>query len=85
MTNTAISSIVTRRIPFEFTDDIHPHWTPEEPEFAQMWNGFSLTMPYLEPYLIRTMREGLKQVEDPMVLADGAAFMAQEGQHFQGH
>ncbi len=79
------SAIVTRRIPFEFPDDIHPHWTPEDPEFAQIWNGFSLTMPYLEPYLIRTMREGLKHVTDPAVLADGAAFMAQEGQHYQTH
>lgn len=79
------SAIVTRRIPFEFPDDIHPHWVPDNIEFAQIWNGFSLTMPYLEPYLIRTMREGLKTVKDPMVLADGAAFMAQEGQHYQTH
>jgi len=85
MTTEQRSHIVTRRVPFDFPDDIHPHWTPEDPEFAQIWNGFSLTMPYLEPYLIRTMREGLKQVSDPLVLADGAAFMAQEGQHYQTH
>lgn len=85
MSNTVGSAIVTRRIPFDFPDDIHPHWTPDSPEFAQIWNGFSLTMPYLEPYLIRTMREGLKNVKDAAVLADGAAFMAQEGQHYQTH
>jgi predicted metal-dependent hydrolase len=79
------SNIVTRRVPFEFPDDIHPHWTPDRPEFAHMWNGLSLTMPYLEPYLIRTMREGLKRVDDPAVLADGFAFIAQEGQHYQVH
>ncbi len=85
MTEKATSSIVTRKIPFEFTDDIHPHWNKEKPEFSQMWNGLSLTMPYLEPYLIRTMREGLKYVKDPAVLADGQAFMSQEGQHYQLH
>ena len=79
------SRIVTRRVPFDFPDDLHPHWTPHSPEFAQMWNGLSLTMPYLEPYLIRTMREGMKKVKNPATLADAAGFMAQEGQHYQMH
>ena len=85
MTESVKSTIVTRRIPFEFSDDIKAHWVPDKPEFSQMWNGLSLTMPFLEPYLIRTMREGLRFVDEPQVLADGAAFIAQEGQHFQVH
>lgn len=85
MQETRITNIVTRKVPFEFPDDIHPHWTPKAPEFAQMWNGFSLTMPYLEPYLIRTMREGMEKVTDPATRADAAGFMAQEGQHYQMH
>lgn len=79
------TNIVTRRVPFEFPDDIDPHWTPKDPEFAHMWNGFSLTMPYLEPYLIRTMREGMEKVTTPATRADAAGFMAQEGQHYQMH
>lgn len=85
MSEEAQSSIVTRRVPFDFPDDINPHWTPGRPELAQIWNGFSLTMPFLEPYLIRTMREGMKEIKDPVVLADCAAFMSQEGQHYQLH
>lgn len=85
LNNATKSSIVTRRIPFEFPDDIPTHWVPGNIEFSQIWNGFSLTMPHLEPFLIRTMRAALKQVNDPRVLADGAAFMSQEGQHFQTH
>lgn len=85
MASEAETHIVTRRVPFSFPDDIHPHWTPKRPELAQLWNGFSLTMPFLEPYLIRTMREGMKQIEDRQVLADCAGFMAQEGQHYQLH
>ncbi|MEQ9010696.1 metal-dependent hydrolase [Algiphilus sp.] len=79
------TNIVTRKVPFEFPEDIHPHWTPSAPEFAQMWNGFSLTMPYLEPFLIRTMREGMDKVAHPSTRADAAGFMAQEGQHYQMH
>lgn len=85
MTSESQTSIVTRKIPFDFSGDLKPHWIPDKPELAHLWNGLSLGMPYLEPYLIRTMREGLKRVKDPQVLADGAGFMAQEGQHYQTH
>ena len=85
MSDQAKTHIVTRRVPFGFDGDIEPHWIPGKPELAQLWNGLSLTMPYLEPYLIRTMREGLRRVSNPAVLADGKGFMSQEGQHFQIH
>ncbi len=81
----ASSSIVVRRIPFEFPDDIAPHWIPGEPELSHMINGASLTMPYLEPFLIRTTREALPLLADPKVRANAVAFMAQEGQHFRAH
>ena len=81
----ASSSIVARRIPFEFPDDIAPHWIPGEPELSHMMNGASLTMPYLEPFLIRTIREALPLLADAKVHADAAAFMAQEGQHYRAH
>ena len=70
MKDQAKTHIVTRKVPFDFPDDIHPHWMPTRPEMSQIWNGFSLTMPFLEPYLIRTMREGMKKIDDPQVLAD---------------
>lgn len=85
MASEAISKIVTRRIPFEFPTDVRPHWIPGKPELAHMWNGASMTMPYLEPFLIRTLREAIKRVEDPLLCADGEAFMSQEGQHFRAH
>ncbi len=85
MKDQAKTHSVTRKVPFDFPDDIHPHWMPTRPEMSQIWNGFSLTMPFLEPYLIRTMREGMKKIDDPQVLADCAGFMSQEGQHYQLH
>ena len=77
--------IVVRRIPFEFPDDIQPHWKPDEPEWSHMINGASLTMPYLEPFLIDTMREALRKIDDEHVQKEARGFMAQEGQHFRQH
>lgn len=37
--------LVVRKIPFEFPDDLEPHWKPDEPEWSHMVNGASLTMP----------------------------------------
>lgn len=77
--------LVVRRIPFEFPEDIQTDWIPRDPVLSAMLNGASLTMPYLEPFLIRTMRESLALVDDPALRADGQGFMAQEGQHFRAH
>ncbi len=77
--------IVVRHIPFEFPDVIDPHWKPDEPEWSHMINGASLTMPYLEPFLIDTMREALERVEDEHVRTEAKGFMAQEGQHYRQH
>lgn len=74
-----------RRIPFEFPDDIAPVWKPDEPEWSALINGVSLTMPYLEPFLIRTVREAAQGIDDAHVRAEADAFMAQEGQHFRAH
>lgn len=74
-----------RRIPFEFADDLAPMWKPAEPEWCALINGISLTMPYLEPFLIRTVREARGHIADAQVRAEADAFMSQEGQHFRAH
>jgi predicted metal-dependent hydrolase len=77
--------ILVRRIPFDFPDDIEPHWKRDEPEFSHMINGASLTMPYLEPFLIDSIREAMRQVDDPAIREAAKAFMGQEGQHYRQH
>jgi len=47
--------------------------------------GLSLLLPYLEPYLIRTMKEAKKQVTDEKLIDDLERFSAQEGQHYRQH
>ena len=82
---TQSEEIIVRKIPFEFPDELDPHWKPDEPELSHLINGASLTMPYLEPFLIDSMREAMKEVSDPQLRIDARAFSAQEGQHFRAH
>ncbi|SEQ49517.1 hypothetical protein SAMN04488038_10776 [Solimonas aquatica] len=74
-----------RRIPFQFPDDLQPCWKPADPEFCAMVNGASLSMPYLEPFLIRTVREAIADIDDAFVQESGRAFNMQEQQHYQTH
>jgi predicted metal-dependent hydrolase len=85
MSNSDNPQLAQRRPPFEFPDDIDPQWIPGEPELSSMMNGASLTMPYLEPFLIRSMREASEHIEDTALQADAWGFNAQEGMHFRMH
>ena len=77
--------IPIRRAPFEFDPEKAGRWHPDQPEWGHMVDGASLTMPYLEPFLIKTMREAAQQIEDPDLLADVRGFVGQEAQHFTCH
>ena len=78
-------AIEVRKIPFEFTADIPPGWHPTQREWSHMVNGASLTMPYLEPFLNRTMREALDRIDDADLRADVDGFIRQEAQHYTNH
>ncbi|MBF2754484.1 MAG: metal-dependent hydrolase [Gammaproteobacteria bacterium AqS3] len=77
--------LAVRKIPFDFEETIDPVWHPGKPEWSHMINGASLTMPYLEPFLIRTVREAMQHITDPQLLADAHGFNAQEAQHYKNH
>lgn len=47
--------------------------------------GISMTLPYLEPYLVRTMREALNHCTDQAVAQEVRQFIGQEAQHFRQH
>jgi len=70
---------------FPFPDDIEPVCIEGKPEESYALIAFSLLLPYLEPYLIRTMKVARKQVRDPALREDVDRFNAQEGQHFRQH
>jgi predicted metal-dependent hydrolase len=58
---------------------------PDDPSASCELVALSFTLPYLEPYLIRTMRAASKQIHDPDLAADMKAFSGQEAQHHQNH
>jgi predicted metal-dependent hydrolase len=47
--------------------------------------ALSMTMPYLEPYLIRTMKVALKRITNPVLAEDARRFSQQEGHHYRNH
>lgn len=77
--------ITVRRIEFDFPDDIDSVFIAGQPEESYGLIAFSLLLPYLEPYLIRTMNAAKKRVTDPELRKDIERFNAQEGQHYRQH
>jgi len=79
------SVIPVRTFDFAFPEDLDPMWIPQNPYRAHFYNGISLTMPHLEPFLCKTMREAQHLVDDEQLLEDMKGFIGQEAQHYQCH
>jgi uncharacterized protein len=77
--------ITVRRLRFEFPDGLDPIIVPGQPEESYATVGLSLLLPYLEPYLIRTMRQARPRVTDASLLSDLDLFNGQEAQHYKQH
>ena len=80
-----METITVRQMPFEFPDEIESAFIPGEPELSFRLIAGSLLLPYLEPYLIRSMRAAKDKVTDPDVLEGLESFCAQEAQHYRMH
>lgn len=70
---------------FQFPEEIDPVFVEGEPEQSFAMVGLSLLLPYLEPYLIRSMKQARKLVRDSDLAQDLDHFSAQESQHYQQH
>jgi predicted metal-dependent hydrolase len=81
----AARPMTVRRMRFPYPDSLKAWWNPARPEFSQVVNSGSLAMPYLEPYLIETMRKARGKISDPRLLADVDLYIAQEATHFRQH
>jgi len=77
--------ITVRRMDFEVPETLDPLTVRGEPEESFMLLGLSLLLPYLEPYLIRSMKVARERIQSPELLAELKRFCAQEGQHFREH
>ena len=80
-----VDEIVIRLFAFDFPDDLDPIWVPANPVRSHLFNGLSLTMPYLEPYLIKSTQKAMAFINEPQLLADMRGFNGQEARHYQCH
>ena len=79
------NDIRIRPFTFEFPIDLDPEWVPGNPWRSHFYNGVSLTMPHLEPFLCKTMREALERVDNEGLREDMRGFIGQEAQHYECH
>ena len=79
------NAITVRRLELVWPDQIDPVLVDGQPALSNVIVALSLLMPYVEPYLIRTMRLALPRVSSREVAADMRSFCAQEGQHYRQH
>jgi predicted metal-dependent hydrolase len=77
--------ITFRKVSFEFPDQVSPMLAEGDSVESYFLVAFSLLLPHLEPYLIRSMQEAKGQVRDAALLEDLKGFCAQEGQHYRVH
>ena len=80
-----MSEITVRRMDFDFPDDMDPVFIDGDAARSFAAIGLSLLLPYLEPYLIRTMKVAKKEIADAQLIDDLERFSAQEGQHYRMH
>ena len=84
-TAAADSRMTVRQVEFAYPDTMGAHWNPARPEFSHIVNAGSLAMPYLEPYLIKTMRAARPLVRDPALQAELDRYIRQEATHYKQH
>ncbi|MFK7897041.1 MAG: metal-dependent hydrolase [Myxococcota bacterium] len=85
-TNLKEIEMVVRRPEFAFADSPH-NWMPANPAFGYELNGGSLILPYLEPYLIRVMKQAKDKLagSNPRLAREIDLFNGQEANHYRLH
>ena len=82
-----MAEITVRKLQLSFNapDSIHLDVADKDFTLTLSALAVSLTMPYLEPYLIRTMKVALGEIRDEQLAEDVRRFSQQEGHHFRNH
>jgi predicted metal-dependent hydrolase len=78
-------AIDARDVRFELGNAVASHWSPGEPEFSHVANGFMATLPYLEPYFIHNIHAAAEQLPEGELRSDAEGFNKQEARHAQQH
>lgn len=77
--------MTVRSMRFRYPESLGGQWNKSRPEFSHIVNAGSLAMPYLEPYLIETMRQARGKTSDPALIREIDLYIGQEAAHFRQH
>ncbi len=80
-----MADITVRNLRFRFDEELDFDVPDETLGMMLPTLGLSMTMPYLEPYLIRTMKVAIPKIASPQLVEDTKRFSQQEGHHFRNH
>ncbi len=75
---------MVRRVRFEWPEDLEPDWSPQQPELSAVANAVSMLMPHVEPYVVRSVRAVLDDLDEPL-RSEAETWVAQESAHHGAH
>lgn len=78
------STLIFEPIRFEYGPSFDIDWHKRLPEFSAAANGVSLLMPYVEPYVVRSIRLASGSLPEPL-RSEAQLYVRQEGQHHAQH
>lgn len=81
----AAREIPVRRMDFDFPEDTDLVFIEGDPALSYFFVGAWMMLPYLEPFLIRTVQSALPMIQDADLRDRMTRFCAQEGQHYRQH
>ena len=76
---------VPRRFASELDLDIPRHWLPGNPVVSSILNAYTVLVPANESFYIRTLKQCMPRIHDPVLRAASAGFIHQEAQHGVAH
>jgi predicted metal-dependent hydrolase len=77
--------IAIRKMGFEFPADLDLVFLPDDPELSYTFVGTWFMLPYLEPYLIRSINAAIDKVSSPEQQEEMRRFVQQEAHHYRQH
>lgn len=80
-----MDTMTVRRMRFDYEAGMELVFVPDDPQTSCSFLGAWMMLPYLEPYLIRTLRKAADVIGDGDLATDIRTFCAQEAMHFKEH
>jgi predicted metal-dependent hydrolase len=81
-------TLVDRRVRLAHADQVDPGWNPRFPELSYAADAVSLILPYGEPYIVRTTRRAVPDLEAAgrtELAAEARQLASQEARHHAEH